>query len=181
MLEKKLLRLLDNQPNEALAQVLQEYGGLLSAVTMNILHDPQDAEECIGDVLVQLWRTRDRIQNPARLKSYLCAIARNAALDRRRKQAPCRELSLQQELMEDYQVSGQMDDVLLTELVTGAIRQLGEPTADIFLRRYYREDRVKDIAADLGLTERAVESHLYRGKKRLKEILSEGGYLDEAQ
>lgn len=179
--EKKLLRMLDRQPNEALALILREYGGLLNGVAMSILRDPQDAEECVADGLVKLWSTRDRIQKPENLKSYLCAIVRNGALDRRRKKAPVQELSLRQELLEDYALSRQLDGILLTDLVTRSIRSLGEPASTIFLQRYYQELTIEEIAAAHGLTARAVESHLYRGRKKLKERFVEGGRLDEAE
>lgn len=177
--DKKLLRLLDRQPNEALARILGEYGGLLNGIAMNILRDPRDAEECVSDALVGLWKSRDRVQDPERLKSYLCAITRNAALDRLRKKG-ARELSLQQELTEDYPLAGREDELLLTELVTGAIASLGEPTATIFLQRYYQELSLGEIARENQMTVRAVESRLYRGKQKLKEILSEEGTFYEA-
>ena len=86
-----------------------------------------------------------------------------------------------QELLEDVTVSDRLEDFMLEALVTDAIEGLGEPGKTIFLRRFYREERVKDIAADLGMTPRAVESQLYRGKKRLKTMLQQGGLDYEAQ
>lgn len=181
MQEKKLLRLLEKDPDAALRQLMDTYGALLYSVAYGVLRDQRDAEECVSDALVKLWQTRERLRQPQRLKSYLCAIARNAALDRLRAKAPYQELSLQQELLEDVTVSDRLEDVMLEALVTDAIEGLGEPGKTIFLRRFYREERVKDIAADLGMTPRAVESQLYRGKKRLKTMLQQGGLDYEAQ
>lgn len=176
MSDQELLRLLDTQPNEALAQILKQYGGLLNAVALAILQNPQDAEECIADTLLKLWNTRDRIEKPERLKSYLCAIARNAAIDRRRKHTP---LPLSLELTETDALSEQIDALLLSELVTGAVHQLEQPTREIILQRYYGQWSIREIARYHGLSVRAVESQLYRGRKQLKTILSEGGILDE--
>ena len=181
MEDRSLLLLLEGKPDQALEGILQKYGGLMHTVAYSILKNPQDTEECMADALVKLWKTRERLREPERLKSYLCAITRNAALDRRRKAEGCQELSLQQELTEDYTLSRELDEVLLAQVVTEAVDSLGEPCRTIFLRRYYQEERVKDIAQELGLTVRAVESHLFRGKKRLRELFTEGGLFHEAK
>lgn len=178
--EKKLLRMLKKQPDEALTAVLRKYGGLLNGIALGILHDPREAEECIADGLIRLWETADRVEKPERLKSYLCAIVRNGALDRRRKLLRYQELPLQQELMEDYGGEEIMDGVLLGQVLTQALETLGEPGRTIFVRRYYQEATVREIAEEQGLSERAVESCLYRGRKKLKGLLSEGGVLYEA-
>lgn len=178
--ERKWLQMLKKQPDEALAEILREYGGLLNGIALSILRNPQEAEECIADGLIRLWETAGRVKNPRGLKSYLCAIVRNGALDRRRKQLRYQELPLQQELLEDYGGAEDMDTVLLSQMLSRALEALGEPGQTIFLMRYYQEWPVREIAEALGLTERAVESHLYRDRKKLKELLSEGGLLYEA-
>ncbi len=178
--EKKLLRMLKKQPNEALVAVLREYGGLLNGIALAILRDPREAEECVADGLVRLWETAGRVKNPRGLKSYLCAIVRNGALDRRRRLLRVQELPLQQELLEDYGGERTMDGVLLGQILTEALDSLGEPGRTILVRRYYQEATVREIAEEQGLSERAVESCLYRGRKKLKQMLSEGGVLYEA-
>lgn len=60
-----------------------------------------------------------------------------------------------------------------TELMN-AIRSLGEPDTQIFLRRYFFGQRNKDIAKDLGMTAAAVNKRISRGLVKLKEILKEG-------
>ena len=178
--ERKILRMLKRRPDEALGVLLGEYGGLLNGIALGILHDPREAEECIADGLIRLWETADRVEKPERLKSYLCAIVRNGALDRRRKQLRYQELPLQQELLEDYGGEEIMDGVLLGQVLTQALEALGEPGRTIFVRRYYQEATVREIAEEQGLSERAVESCLYRGRKKLKQLLMEGGVLYEA-
>lgn len=174
MSEKDILKQLERKPNEALAEILKKYGGLLNGIAYGILGNSQDAEECIADALLKLWQKHEQIRNPKQLKSYLCAITRNTALDCLRKKKPLQELPLQQELLEDYPTSRQMDDWELGQVITDAIHQLGDPSKTIFLKRYYAQHSIQEIAEEMNLTERAVESHLYRGRKQLKSILSEG-------
>ena len=54
-----------------------------------------------------------------------------------------------------------------------ALGQLTEPDREILLRRYYFDQKPKEIAKATGLTVKQVENHLYRTKRRLRETLTE--------
>ena len=55
-----------------------------------------------------------------------------------------------------------------------AIKQLGEPDEQIFIRKYYLGEKNKDIAKDLGMNISTLNMKLSRGLKKLKKILEEG-------
>ena len=54
-----------------------------------------------------------------------------------------------------------------------AVHSMAEPDREIFLRYYYRFETVDSIAARLDMPVGTVKSRLHRGRKRLKEIISE--------
>ncbi|OOM61895.1 RNA polymerase factor sigma-70 [Clostridium beijerinckii] len=49
------------------------------------------------------------------------------------------------------------------------IKELGKVDCEIFIRRYFLEESIENIARSLGLTRQAVDNRLWRGRKRLKE------------
>ena len=53
---------------------------------------------------------------------------------------------------------------------------LGQGDRLLFYRKYYYRQPTAQIAAELGLTERAVEGRLYRIRKNLREKLGGEGY-----
>ena len=55
-----------------------------------------------------------------------------------------------------------------------AVDALDEPDRTLFIRYYYEEDKLKTIAAELGLTQTAAKQRLFRGRKALKTVLQEG-------
>ena len=55
--------------------------------------------------------------------------------------------------------------------VRRAIRMLDDPQQTIMWCKYVQEMEVSNIAEELAMTNRAVESQLYRGRKKLVEIL----------
>ena len=51
---------------------------------------------------------------------------------------------------------------------------LDEPDRTLFIRYYYEEDKLKTIAAELGMTQTAAKQRLFRGRKALRAALQEG-------
>ena len=91
MNDGKLIRALRRGQRGALDRVIAGYSGYAASVARSVLGSAasrEDLEEIVSDVFVALWRTADRLDETRPLKSYLAAIARNAAIDRLRRQRP---------------------------------------------------------------------------------------------
>ena len=52
-----------------------------------------------------------------------------------------------------------------------AVDALEEPDRTLFLRYYYEGDKLKTVAAELGLSQTAAKQRLFRGRKTLKAAL----------
>ncbi|MDE7218981.1 MAG: sigma-70 family RNA polymerase sigma factor, partial [Oscillospiraceae bacterium] len=63
----------------------------------------------------------------------------------------------------------------LLEELPRALENLSQKDRILFHRKYYYLQSIAQIAAEMGMTERAVEGRLYRLKKRLRKEL--GGAL----
>lgn len=53
-----------------------------------------------------------------------------------------------------------------------AVNALGEPDREILVRRYYYEQKPKEIALALNLSVKQVNNRLYQTKQKLREALS---------
>ena len=56
-----------------------------------------------------------------------------------------------------------------------AVDSLSEPDREILLRRYFYEQKPREIAFALQMPVKQVQNHLYRTKLRLREQLTEEG------
>jgi RNA polymerase sigma-70 factor (ECF subfamily) len=175
-----------------LAEVIRLYGGLVRHICRNALGDrPEDIDECVSDSFVALWeKAKGGGYDPEAgdVKQYLCGIARNKAIDRYRKIA-ARPVTLP---LDDADGGAAATPGTLAEpdiaelfaqgddeaLMIEAVGNLPSPGREIFVLRYYYLERVKAIAEKLGLTEKAVQNQLYRGKLSLRRQLSGGGFGD---
>lgn len=70
---------------------------------------------------------------------------------------------------------GIVDDMIQEEtrrVLIAAVNALGEPDREILVRRYYYEQKPKEIALALNLSVKQVNNRLYQTKQKLREALS---------
>ena len=147
---------------------------MAGAVLRNIGSE-QDAEECVADAFITLWEHPEKF-DPARgrLKTWLALVTRSRALDRCREIARRSTVSLEEAVLTDQM--GLVDGIVRQETVRvllAAIDALGEPDREILVRRYYYDQKPREIALALDLTVKQVGNHLYRTKRKLREAAAQ--------
>ena len=182
--EQSLLNLLQTDPEQGMRQIIQSYGPAVHKICASFLagRPREELEETEADVFVKLWKYRERIRlgETYSLKSYLFAIARNVSKDRLRNVAPeTLSLDAAAENGTEPESPRRTEDIAaerwLRTTVAASLAELGEPAQSVFRARYYERHSVKEIAADLGLSEKKVENILHRGKSKLRSILAKKG------
>lgn len=68
---------------QAISETSNKYGNLCHGISYNILHNEQDAEECVNDTWLRAWNSIPP-NRPSRLSIFLGRITRNLSLDRYR-------------------------------------------------------------------------------------------------
>ena len=160
----------------ALDAVIDQYSRLLWSIARPILRNigtVEDMEECVADAFIQLWRNRETIiESRGGIKSWLCTVVKCKAIDCYRKTVQKSEISIAEQLFvfRAGLVDQTLDAVLQRELLA-AVNALGEPNHEILLRRYYYQQKPKDIALALDLTVKQVENRLFRAKQLLRSRL----------
>lgn len=170
-MDEKILALLSARDPEGVTLLQKQYSPMERYIVRGILCDAQDVEECASDVFLRVWE-RFAGFDPAKgtLAAWVTAIARNAAVDRlRRRRAPDETWDEQ-----DGASPSPEEEVLRrerTRLLQKAVDALGAEEQLLFYRKYYYLQSTAQIAAEMGLTERAVEGRLYRLRRRLQKAL----------
>ncbi len=174
--ERTLIQKLNRHSRGALDQAVSRYTPYVSAVLLRALAGRacrEDVEELCADVFVALWTHADTLDPEQGLRPWLAAVARNKATDRLRRSHPGVPIPEDapdpspgpEELAQRRDQSARL---------WAAVDALEEPDRTLFLRYYYEEDKLKTIAAELGLSETAAKQRLFRGRKALKAVLQEG-------
>ena len=181
--DKGIIAMFQKRDEEAIRETEKKYKAFIFSICDGILHQKQDSEECVNDTWLRAWDSMPP-QRPAKLSVFLGKITRNLSLDRYRNySAEKRKGSKTAEVIEELSecisggdnVSDYIDKMVLTELIVKFLRKQNEANRNIFIRRYWRFDSIRDIAEDFGMNDRSVATILFRMRTQLKkELLDEG-------
>lgn len=130
------------------------------------------AEDAVHDAFLKLIRHYGELRgrSDGELERWLMAVAKNAALDALRREG--REAELEVEVWEP----AVPPDLGEFETLVALIRALPEGCRRVLELRFLAEWSLADIAGELGLTEGAVKSRIFRGRKLLMDALRKEGY-----
>lgn len=174
MEDTQLVHALQTRQNGAMEQFQTAYTPLLRYIIAPILTDERDREECLSDVLLRVWNSIGTFDpGRAALTTWLTHLARNVALNRRRGNERRRDGGSLEETMPDT-ADGPEQTLLKAETaqtIWAAVERLSRKDRDLFLRKYYYYQPTAQIAAESGMTVRAVEGKLYRIRKHLQKEL----------
>ena len=171
MTTEQLIDALRQKNTAAVEQLQQMYTPLLRYIISPILSEEADREECLSDVLMQVWKAiNDYDAQKAAFSTWLSSIARNTALNHRRDNARHEGHSELDPSVPDPGDSPE-EALLRSErslAVRKAVASLRPRDQDLFYRKYYYYQPTAQIAAELGMTVRGVEGKLYRIRKQLQ-------------
>lgn len=180
--EQRLLENLRRRKRGALEKAIEQYTPYVTVVVCNIIGHTmarEDVEEVVASVFVSLWQHAAELNgSKGNIRAYLGTMARNSAKNKLRACRP--HLSLDGvEATNTAAAIAPASDEPYAEVerreqrmsIWGMIRELGEPDSEIFLRYYYYEQKVRDIAAFTGLPASTVKTKLARGRQKLKEMI----------
>lgn len=162
---------------EQFEALISAYGGYIHAIIARVANgrvQREDIEECAADVLVAVWNARAHVDISADgARAYIAAAARNRAISLVQKVSRAAFLPLEEDILEGFSDDPPTEHEKreLAAIINEAVHALPPPDPEIFVRRYYFGDGLSAIAQALGLTERAVEGRIYRGKKQLRAYL----------
>ena len=136
------------------------------------LGSPEEAEDALQVTYLNAWRSLKDGCRPAARKAWLFQIAANVcASTLRTKLGPARvELRNPQALDELPARDGAESEELLG--LTGALRELPTRQRRALLLRDWRGLSYEEIAADLGVSDAAVETLLFRARNRVAATLA---------
>ena len=175
-LEEELLKELVQKPNIGLAHIMDQYMSLLYAVVQKEAGykiSPEDTQDIVSEAFLAIYQNRERINLDAgSLKNYLCAIAKRKTIDNYRRE----KIREQKEMISGYNTT-QMESYLEKEEFLTYLESLNEEEQEIFLLKYYHDEKTIDIAKKLNKKQNTIDKKIQRGLLKLKKVL--GGENNE--
>lgn len=159
-------------------EIYHEHKDMVYNLCLNYLHNTHDAEEATQDVFVKVHGKLDGFKGQSTLKTWIYRITINRCLDVIKSQKRQKRFSFFQSLfgneelpqkeIADFNHPGVLlEDKEALEALYQKINDLPEKQKTAIILKYLDELPQKEIAAIMGVTVKAVESLLQRGKKKL--------------
>lgn len=178
--DEKIIELFFERSEQAIEELDLKYGKVCHKVSYNILHNRQDAEECVNDAYLGAWNAIPP-QHPAPLLTFLCKIVRNLSVMRHHANTAVKRNSTYDVALEELEgclastatVEAEIETSELTRMIDSFLETLSQENRVIFMRRYWFSDTYKQIAERVGVTENNVAVRLTRIRKQMKDYLTE--------
>lgn len=181
--DKSIIKLFFDRSEDAIRQLLLKYGNAMRRISLNILKNDQDAEECVNDSCLGVWN-KIPPENPDPLHTYVLRITRNISLAKYRHQKADKRnastVSLEEIsdcIPEGSTVEEDIEVAELTRAIEGWLDGLNSQNLYIFMRRFWYMDSSLQVGRAIGISEAAVNLRVARLKKNLYEYLRKNGYL----
>jgi RNA polymerase sigma-70 factor (ECF subfamily) len=178
MQDGQIVELYFARKEEAIAATSAKYNSYCMQIAMNILHNREDSEECVNDTYLAAWNSIPP-QRPEKLAAYLGRLTRNLSLNRYKSMNAARRgggelaLSLNEldECIADNSAEQNAEDT--GRLISEFLYTKHKETRQVFVRRYFYNDSLADIADRFGMSDSKVKSMLHRTRLALKAYLEE--------
>ena len=186
--DNKIIDLYFERKESAIDETRRKYGQRLYRSAMNILHNSQDAEECVNDALYKAWEAIPP-NCPAMLGAFLAKIARNLSINKWKARNAARRgggeadilLSELEEYIPASQSSGTEPEEayeanLLTHAINDFLNSIEQEVRVAFVLRYFHGESIRSICERFNMSESKVKSMLFRTRKKLGAYLVSYGY-----
>ena len=183
--DEKIITDIKNRSEVAINEIITKYSKLLWSVAEAVLShigSVQDVEECVADTFIYLWEHPEKFNHQrGKLKTWLSIVARTQAVNRYREITKRNTLPLEDtDFIDQLSVVDAVLEAETRKALLAAVNALGEPDREILIRRYYYNQKPKEIALALDMSVKQIDNRLYQTKRRLREMLtrSEGGQYE---
>lgn len=173
----------DRDP-DAIVHTADKYGAYCRSIAVHILGSHEDAEECVNDTYMSAWRAMPP-HRPIHLSTFLGKLTRNLSYNRYKqiradKRGGSQLPVVLDELAECVPGTGNVEQTMeyqeLVRTVDAFLETLSLEKRVMFVRRYWHNDSMAEIAARVGKKEKTVSKALERVRVQLRQYLEERGY-----
>ena len=178
--EETLIQRLMNGDQTAFELLFRFYYPGLVTFASQIVLDNAEAEEIVQDFFVQLWVKREGIKPSDSLKSYFFTAIRNRSFNYLKKAQISEKIREEFQQMVDHDSLYDPDVFVVSDLqarIKKAFEKLPPRTNEVFSLSRFRGLSNDEIASQLNISKRTVETQITNALKILREELKDYMFL----
>ena len=164
---------------QCFSRLFREYYSELYYYGFKIIPDPDFVKECIQEVFIRVWETRQSLADIENIKAYLIVCVRRMILAQKKKDKHKQMVDIGQlenspflfelnEFEKHEEISVELRRVLLS-----AINSLTVKQRELIMLFFYHELPYSEISEITGISTQAVRNLMYRTLIHLRESIGE--------
>jgi len=135
--------------------------------------DMDEAEELVQDTFAKLWTQRDVLEFQNSVKAYLYRMVHNQALNRLRANRVHERYTQHQARQMAQEFESPKDDPELAQRLRKVLDALPAQCRHVFELSRFEELKYREIAEQLGISIKTVETHMGKALRILRHELAE--------
>ena len=184
MKDQEIVDLYIKRDENAIRHTQLKFGKRILNISKNITGSELTAEEVENDTYLRAWENIPPTEPRTYLFAFLARIARNLSLSICRERSALKRRAMLVELSDEMEecipsklnVEAEAEGNMLTELISEFLFSKDDKKRNVFMRRYWYLDPIKDIAKRFGMSESSVKTSLFRMREELREFLEARGF-----
>ncbi|MDR1131247.1 MAG: sigma-70 family RNA polymerase sigma factor [Oscillospiraceae bacterium] len=185
MEDSKIIDLYWKRAEIAIGETAKKYSRYCHAISFNILHNREDAEECVNDTYLKAWNAIPP-KRPNCLAAFLGKITRNLSLDKFKKYSADKRGHGQMEIAlseldevipSATSVEQAIDEKELAESLDRFLGGLPKQKRMMFVQRYWYLMSIQTMAEQFSISESQAKSALFRIRNELKSHFEREGVV----
>lgn len=162
------------RPSAEFAGLMTAHQARLRGYILSLVFDPHVAEDVLQETNLVLCKKADHFELGTNFDAWAFRIAYFEVMRQRRKMGRDR-LVFDEELVDQVAADALEEDAHHAprrKALAHCLRKLGDRQRDLILKRYFKGESVRQIAAELKLSANSVSQALFRARKNLLDCVS---------
>lgn len=177
-LEEETIALFKKNEILDIERVIESYSSYIYRILRNNITNESDIEEIASDVFIIFWKNYQRLESDIPIRPYLVGITKNLIKKKYKEyNIKCENVELYEEdIAYQFDIENLAESQEKSKIISETLKQMKEEEQTIFMLFYYKQQKIKDIAKLLKISEAKVKIVLFRIRKLIKKNLKERGY-----
>lgn len=172
--DDEILKLLADDNPKSISLMYHAHHTAVTRRIRNIVPHPQDAEDIVQELFLAIWEKRRTLKLVSPIRGYLLAAAHNRALNfivRKTRSKLVYMDTMSMVLFDKLAYEPSSHRRMLAMRIKAAIRMLPERTRIVYMLSRSFEMTNVEIAHQLNISVKAVEKHITKALKLLRQFL----------
>ena len=176
MTVKRLIQRLIDREKEALETFIDDYSTLILKVITYVLNEPYEKEyieECYDDVIMIILDKCSSFEYKASFKNWVATIAKNKALDYKRK---LKKHYSYDDISDGYGNEESSEEKFFNNnkinVINEALSKLNDEEKRLFVKKYILNNSTVELCNEYKVSENVMYKRISRLKKRVRELIN---------